>query len=402
MEVEETIEINQKLINFILPQGGLKNPFMKKSELLGQEHAFNQETNSFISPQGDMKNQFHPYDERFEHIEVTRIVNYYKVSFKSKSRKTHPVLLTNGVQYYCISNWNLVAFAIESGAATILCLVKKVETLSDLCLSINCAGLRIKPENDAVTYPEILKAFKTIWDEYEDTGVDTSHMEHGGARRGDAYLDMKEDDFIDNELVPELGKTRETIRNYKSDALYIADDLFQHLIDHKVGKKFFEKIRNKKSEAIRSLEEGLNNKFFNISESATNIISHNVQNAYIELKSDNPIPEFELLTSAEINHIGENVKLKMSQFEKEIEEEKEQKRLDILNGYEEETKEEVKFPSFEKAKGNQSADEEKEKLLAELKLLHEELGKLLSDTTITSDIDGAVIIKAKVLKLVTA
>src|SRR5208337_556383 len=108
-------------------------------------------------------------------------------------------------------------------------------------------------------------------------------------RRGAAFQLLKEDDFIDNVLVDELGKSKKTILNYKSDAKHILGDVFDHLIQKKAGKDYFEKIRNKKNEAIRLYEELTDeDSDYDFSELFKTIISENIRDIFIEYKLKNP------------------------------------------------------------------------------------------------------------------
>ena len=396
MESEETAILREHLKIFNMPQGNLKKEFIPGVDLLGENDCVNKETKNFKIPQGALKNPYHIHHEEFEHIEVSMIEIFDKVSFKTKGKKQYSILLTDGKRYVCIYGKEYVESAIAAGDNTIRCLVKHVDALSDQLITVKVTGTRIKSEGDPVTYPEILKAFNVIIKEYDADGVDTSHVEHGGARRGEAFKLLKEDDFIDQVLVDELGKSRKTILNYKSDSVCIAEGLFDYLIEKKAGKEFFEKIRHNKNEALMSIEEETKDEDFDLTEYITNIISDNIRKAFIENKPKKPAPDFILLTRAETDYIKDEVKLITSQIEKEIEEENEKKKLDSLTSGEDK-REEVKFPTFENNEHSNSDVSEKELLIAEVKKVYEELGKLITNTSVANFKDEALSICASYL-----
>ena len=401
MQTEETIETKQESNIFNFPRGNLKKEISTGKDLSCQNDGVNTDTNNFIIPQVNLKNYFFVHYEEFEHIDVSIIENYDKVTFNTIGKKKYPILLTDGEKFICIYGGSYVLSAIAAGDHTIRCLVKHVQSLSNRSLAIKSAGLRIKPENDPVTYPEILKAFNVIIAEYEEEGIDTSHVEHGGARRGEAYQEIKEDDFIDNELIPELGRSRSTILDYKSDAMHITDDLFKHVIQYKANKKFFETIRTKKNEAIRSFEEYANKDEHDFTEYLKIIISENIKNCFIEFKLKNTLPDFSLLTNAESEHIKNEIKSTMDQIEKDIEAESEKKRQESLNIVDDEPGD-VKFPSFDNHGDDTSSDEDTQLLLAKLKIINDEIGKLLANTAIHNVKSEVLKYKAELLKLMTA
>lgn len=402
MEIEETLMINQQTKIFNFPQGNLKKEFTEQPIILGLNDCVNQETNNFKIPQVDLNNPNHVHYEEFDLIELSKIEIFNKVSFKTKGTKKYPILLTDSKRYVCIYGKEYVESALAAEDPSIRCLVKYVQILSDENITIQATAIRIKPEGDPVTYPEILIAFNAIFENYEESGTDLSYVAHGGARRGEAFYNLKVDDFIDVELVPVVGKSRKTILNYKSDAKYIAVDLFDHLIQKKAGKDYFEKIRNKKNEAIRSFEEETNDDSdYNFTEYLKIIMSENIRDIFIEYKQKKPTPNFLLLTRTDMEYIKNEVKLIIDQIEKGMDEENEKKRQESLNIVEDEPSE-VKFPCFDNHADNTSINDDTQLLLEELKKIYEEIGKFLTDTSIHNVKSEILKYKAKILKLLTA
>ncbi len=402
MQVEETSTNNQELKTFNFPGGILKKEITAPIDLSGQSDCAKNDTENSNLPRGELKNPYRVHYEGFDDIEVAIIEIFDKVTFKTKGTKPYPILLTDGNKYFCVYNSDYVESALAAEDHTIRCMVKHVDaTLSDRLLAVKATGLRIKPEGDPVRYAEVLFAFSTIFEDYEDSGINTAHVEHGGARRGEAFKFLKEDDFIDNVLVHELGKSRQAILNYKSDSSFIGKNLFEYLIQQKAGKDFFEKLRRVKSEALRKVEDAIKEEDFDFTQYTIDIINDDIRNALVEYKLTKHISDFTLLTCAENGYLKDEVRFILSQIDKCMGDEIEQQKLDSLNSHEE-TKEEVKFPNFENTEGNQSGYDGNELLIAEVKILHDELGKLINSNSVTNFKTEALAICGKLLKLLTA
>jgi len=400
--MEQTNDTNQESKNFNFPRGNLKKEMNVPIDLSDPINCLKQEIENFNFPRDDLKNPYQVHYEVFNDIEVNQIEIFNKVKFLNTGTKPYPIVLTDGKNYQCIYRQDLIAAAFAAGDHTIRCLVKHITAeLSDRVLAVKATGIRIKPEGDPIPYAEILLASKTIFEGYEDSGRNTGHVQHGGARRGEAFEILKEDDFIDAVLVDEFGKTRQTILNYLSDSKNISDDLFRYLIEENAGKIFFEKIRKNKNEALRSLEEVSEDEQIDITDYATIVVSDSIKRAFMDFKLDKPIPSFTLLTSDEMNFVENEVAIISSQIEKEIAGEFEKNEFERLKSVEDD-EQDVKFPKIEKDEENASDGDKNQTLRAELKIIHEELGNLLADVALTDVKTEAMKISAKMLRLLTS
>ena len=400
--MEQTNDTNQESKNFNFPRGNLKKEMNVPIDLSDPINCLKQEIENFNFPRDDLKNPYQVHYEVFNDIEVNQIEIFNKVKFLNTGTKPYPIVLTDGKNYQCIYRQDLIAAAFAAGDHTIRCLVKHITAeLSDRVLAVKATGIRIKPEGDPIPYAEILLASKTIFEGYEDSGRNTGHVQHGGARRGEAFEILKEDDFIDAVLVDEFGKTRQTILNYLSDSKNISDDLFRYLIEENAGKIFFEKIRKNKNEALRSLEEVSEDEQIDITDYATIVVSDSIKRAFMDFKLDKPIPSFTLLTSDEMNFVENEVAIISSQIEKEIAGEFEKSEFERLKSVEDD-EQDVKFPKIEKDEENASDGDKNQTLRAELKIIHEELGNLLADVALTDVKTEAMKISAKMLRLLTS
>jgi hypothetical protein len=76
---------------------------------------------------------------------------------------------------------------------------------------------------------------------------------HGGARRGVAYTDNKEDN-IRVLLAERLGKSKTTINKYLCHSEYLNDETLAALFEKSMGKDFFEKAQVQKRILVKNLK----------------------------------------------------------------------------------------------------------------------------------------------------
>jgi len=391
-----------KTDNFKNAWGSLKGNISDQTKQTSKNDCIEADANNFNSPREDLKNSYHVHFEDFDFVELSSIITFEKVAFSSESGKSLPILVTDdNKKYFCIYGKELIEAAKSSDDLSIRCFVKHLNgPLSERLLAVKATAIRIRPEGDPISYAEIITAVKKIFEAYAETGISVSHIEHGGARRGEAFKVLQENDFISQVLVPELGKSRQTILNYISDGNLLSDVLLQFLIDQKADKQFFAIIRSKKNECIRSIEEGLaEEESLDVSGYLEKIVSENVQKAFAETKNNQTISAFALLPFDENRLIEKNAHNIIFEIEQKLRAES-YEQMEGNMGSEQE-QQEVTFPNIGTPQTLKSQDEINKILRAELQQIYDDFGKILADESVTNLKDEALKISSQLLKLHT-
>jgi hypothetical protein len=109
---------------------------------------------------------------------------------------------------------------------------------------------------------------------------------------------------LDSTLAEQIGKSREVIQRYRSDAKGLTEDTLDFYIVVRAPKDFFDKVRKQKNDFIRDLEEvsgndseddiGMDNEYI------SSVISDNVMIAYSQYVKKQPISDFRMFTKEEI------------------------------------------------------------------------------------------------------
>jgi len=345
---------------------------------LNQENLI--ETDAFKPPQEDLNNSLR---EEFKEIAVKDIINFRKVNFVASSMKSYPIVIKedpviieeNREKYFCIAGWEHIEKALEREEYSIRCLIKYVPKVTDQTLAILATGFRTKPEGGQVKYPEIIKAIINIFD-LNPEEIYTGYIVHGGARCGEEYKRIKKDDFIDKELVPKLGLKRQTILNYLADGKYLSSELIDFLIAQGAGKEFFEKIRNKKNELVRKIEEGTAEESdeYDFEPYIEEMVSYNIKQIFKNFDPKKPTDDFSEFSFEILEAINEIVKVIIMGFKDDLQKEKELKTEEEINLSKE--VEEVTFPII--GISDEKDNESNLRLVAGLKEIHEEIGKLIN------------------------
>jgi hypothetical protein len=217
---------------------------------------------SFLSDEnrvssGDLNSKFSPPDKAFgksiEPLELADIAHFTDIpDFIEPTRSPYPILVQSPSSLQCIDGWEMIEQAKQQNETSIVCEIIHILHDSEIETAIWKASVRTKPLAGRCIYAEEVRNTCRLFAMLKSMG-NPMIFSHGGARRGDGYIDRPENN-IRVVLAERLGKSANTISKYLQHGKYLNDETQQRLIDDNVKKGFFEAIQKDKQSLIDELK----------------------------------------------------------------------------------------------------------------------------------------------------
>jgi hypothetical protein len=195
----------------------------------------------------------HPFEKSIEPLEIVNIQHSLIIpDFIDPTRSPYPIIVRSPSSIQCIDGWELIEETQRKGETSLTCEIIHIQRDSEIEVAIWKASVRTMPTGGRCIYPEEVRntcrLFMMLFDSTEDPVV----FSHGGARRGDSYTILRENN-IRLVLEDRLGKKPKTINKYLNHGQFISDEAMQDLINARVKKGFFEAIQKDKQRLIDEL-----------------------------------------------------------------------------------------------------------------------------------------------------
>lgn len=174
--------------------------------------------------------------------------------FITPTLSTQPIVVRMQEECFCIDGGNYIEQAVAEGRTTIRCHIFHILHRSDTELAIRKAAIRVMPQGGKCSYAELVRNISQLYRALKNTSDDLVLFTHGGARRGDNFIDSKENN-IRTVLANRLGKSQTTINKYIQHGDSINDAAMEELVKAGVPKAFFEAFQNEKVRIIAQQSE---------------------------------------------------------------------------------------------------------------------------------------------------
>jgi len=166
-----------------------------------------------------------------------------------------PIVVSTPEGYFCLEAWDLVEAARAAGKSSILCDVDHIAEHSDIELGIRKSASRDKTLGGDAAYMERSRNCNYLYEMLLSSNSNLRVFSHGGRRRGEGFVNNREEDAI-HVLTLRLGKkNRDTVNAYRHHIKHLSDDAIRFFIENNATKKFFEDAQRKKKSFLRMLEE---------------------------------------------------------------------------------------------------------------------------------------------------
>jgi hypothetical protein len=192
--------------------------------------------------------------ETIEEIPVQEIKSFRGIpDFREPTISAYPAVVKAYDQYLCIDGFELVEKTASGGVARIRCRIFHLDHPDEIETALLKAAIRMMPAGGTCLYSEIVRSTRGLFTMLMGSPEPPTVFSHGGARRGVAYTENKEDN-IRVLLAERLGKSKTTINKYLSYSEWLNDEALAVLIEKLMEKDFFEKAQVKKRILVKNLK----------------------------------------------------------------------------------------------------------------------------------------------------
>jgi hypothetical protein len=207
---------------------------------------------------GDLNDISNPPDKAFEKsiepLVIADIAHFTDIpDFIEPTRSPYPIIVKSPASIQCIDGWEMVEQAKQRNETSIVCEIIHILHDSDIETAIWKASVRTKPLAGRCIYAEEVRNTYRLFTMLDAMG-NPMIFSHGGARRGDSYIDGSGNN-IRLVLAERLGRKPQTISKYLQHGKCLNAETLKILInDDNVKKGFFEAIQKEKQGLIDELE----------------------------------------------------------------------------------------------------------------------------------------------------
>ena len=207
---------------------------------------------------GDLNSTFSPPDNTFEKsiepLELANIAHFSDIpDFIKTTRSPYPIIVKTPSSIQCVDGWNLIEEAKQRNETDIFCEIFHILSDSEIEIAIWKASVRTKSLAGRCIYAEEVRNTCRLFSMLSESMENPMIFSHGGARRGDEYIDRPENN-IRLVLADRLDRKPNTISKCLQHGNSLNDETLQRLINDNVKKGFFEAIQKEKQSLIDELE----------------------------------------------------------------------------------------------------------------------------------------------------
>ena len=207
---------------------------------------------------GDSNSSFSPpdstFEKSFESLEIENIEHFSGIpDFIKPTYSQYPIIVKSPSSIHCIDGWERIEQAKERNETEISCEIFHILSGSEIEIAIWKASVRTKSLAGRCIYAEKVRNTCRLFTMLSESVENPMIFSHGGARRGDGYIDRPENN-IRLVLADRLDKSPNTISKYLQHGDYLSDETLQTLIDVNVKKGLLEAIQKDKQGLIDELK----------------------------------------------------------------------------------------------------------------------------------------------------
>ena len=207
---------------------------------------------------GDLK---HDQDARFASNRpiiaelATQEIQPFQIipDYDSSTISPYPIVVKSPTSCHCIDGWDKVELSNAQNQPTLTCHVFYIPEYSESEIAIRQVAIRTMPLGGTCAYVELVRNANILFNMLLTSSENPVVFSHGGARRGSAYMDNREDN-IRALLAERLGKSLTTINKYLNHSEYLSEEKWDEILASGEGKKFFEEAQRNKRILIKNMK----------------------------------------------------------------------------------------------------------------------------------------------------
>ncbi len=193
-------------------------------------------------------------NKKYKSLSVNKIKPYKGIDdYIELTTSSYPTVVKTPTHCYCIDGNNLVEKAKQENSESILCLVFKVETISEIELALYKANIRVVSDQGKPYYAELVRNCKKVLALLMQSTENPVLYSHGGKRKGINYSVNREEN-IRTLIAEHFGKSVSTINKYINYGEDVPEDILGTLVQSKEGKRLFEAVASSKRRFIKNLK----------------------------------------------------------------------------------------------------------------------------------------------------
>ncbi len=173
--------------------------------------------------------------------------------YDSSTISPYPIVVKSPTSCSCIDGWDLIQKAKSTDKSKIACHIFYIPEYSETEIAIRKVAIRTMPVGGTCSYVELVRNADILFNMLLASSENPVVFSHGGARRGSAYADNREDN-IRALLAERLGKNRSTINKYLNHSEYLHEETMGEILASGEGKKFFEEAQRNKRILIKNMK----------------------------------------------------------------------------------------------------------------------------------------------------
>jgi hypothetical protein len=173
--------------------------------------------------------------------------------YESSTISPYPIVVKSPSSCHCIDGWDKVEFSTARNQTTLTCHVFYIPEYSETEIAIRKVAIRTMPIGGICSYAELVRNANILFNILLACSENPVVFSHGGARRGPAYADNREDN-IRSLLAERIGKSITTINKYLNHGEYLNEETMGEILTSGEGKKLFEAAQRNKRILIKNMK----------------------------------------------------------------------------------------------------------------------------------------------------